>query len=468
MIGNISTYRIKTISEKPSIPGYETCQVMSWHKKDTPYYELSPYYLRTDGLEENINSGGVIFENLYQGSKIYPVVYDIEVYPHHTRRGDSRYLHWKWQKENHIDSNGNIIWATYMNWRYSLFRCNNPIHYPNGRNRAKEAVGTVFLSKNQDGTSKVEILNYIEARHRVYRKEYCRLIRNLNFYQLLFQKVMSGINISLQEIDVPHPSKRGLHGSLCHPSGVFVTSIENIDLLINDSSEPFGHGLCVAYALHQDIASYVSRISNSNLLKNNKGTMTDDEVLHEQDNMFSYIKSILNSQKIKKLIGIKYDGPNMDFESMINGPSFTDSIFIFNDNYLEHKTDNHGGGNAKIRPYNNYSKRDIPRSFGIPTGNYCEGYTSLNESINQINECITEFIQLLHRFQYQNIVYSIENIGNPTIGTGIFKVDKKVLRYITKCLLMISYGGEYTNYSSTFTTSASVRIDDDVVKFMDQ
>lgn len=32
----ISTYRVKTISERKDIPGFDTVNVLSWHKKDTP------------------------------------------------------------------------------------------------------------------------------------------------------------------------------------------------------------------------------------------------------------------------------------------------------------------------------------------------------------------------------------------------------------------------------------------------
>lgn len=61
--GVIATMRVKSITDRRQSPyGLTKVPVLSWHKKDSEFYTLSPYYLKTDGNEENINSGNIIFE----------------------------------------------------------------------------------------------------------------------------------------------------------------------------------------------------------------------------------------------------------------------------------------------------------------------------------------------------------------------------------------------------------------------
>ena len=186
------------------------------------------------------------------------------------------------------------------------------------------------------------------------------------------------------------------------------------------------------------------------------------------NDMFLYLDSIPLDEKIKLLIGIKYDSKQMDFGNMMMNPYFNDFIFIFNDNYTDHHTCIEGGGNAEFRKFNNYSSLMKPRSFGIPTGNYREGYRSLNESILYINQCIFELTKLIKHFKYTGIVYSIDNIGNPLFGTGIFKdtINPLVLKYITKCILKISFGGKYSNFSTEYNNSSSVDITQDIINYM--
>jgi len=79
----IKTRQIKRQTEKYTPPeGYLSVPVLSWQPKYTKYFELSPYHLRTDGKEEHVNLGNVLFENFWQGSKVYPIVYPITVNPH--------------------------------------------------------------------------------------------------------------------------------------------------------------------------------------------------------------------------------------------------------------------------------------------------------------------------------------------------------------------------------------------------
>ncbi len=79
----------------PDDPAAVPVNVMS---NTSRWRALSPYHLRTDGLEEQHNSGGVVFENFWQGSKVYPEVFPAEVYSHYRHHGNPQQLHWKWDK----------------------------------------------------------------------------------------------------------------------------------------------------------------------------------------------------------------------------------------------------------------------------------------------------------------------------------------------------------------------------------
>ena len=104
-----------------------------------------------------------------------------------------------------------------------------------------------------------EMLTYIEARKRLYKQEYIRLIRKLPEYQKILNMVLNGLNICIHDIDVPSPEKKGYYGSLCRPDGIFVCNKRDLDLLINDSSEAFGHGLCIAMALIEDVERIIGK-----------------------------------------------------------------------------------------------------------------------------------------------------------------------------------------------------------------
>lgn len=235
-------------------PSFELVNVLSWHKKDTIYYELCPYSLKTDGLEENGVLPGVIFENYWQSSKIFEYVYDIEVYPHYTLKNNPKYLWWKYVcngKELHYDKNTNNITSNYYNWRNSLWTCQHPIRYPNQKNRSKLTLFSLGYVLNNNKYEERRY-NYIEARKNIYIKEYIRLIRKLPIYQELLNKLRNGQNILITEVDVPELNKKGYYGKFVDNDNIYKPTLETLNLLINDPSESFGHGLCLAYGLLED------------------------------------------------------------------------------------------------------------------------------------------------------------------------------------------------------------------------
>jgi hypothetical protein len=131
-----------------------------------------------------------------------------------------------------------------------------------------------------------------------------------------------------------------------------------------------------------------------------------------------------------------------DYNYLIKQYDNKDALFIFNDNYIHHKTDIKGGGNAIVRPYNKYGKfKSKPKSAGITTGLY-EGFIYLDDIIDSknvkeiIDSDINEIRELIKKHNYNKIYFSYDK-KNDTIGTGIFNVGKKVKEYIYSSLLTL-------------------------------
>ena len=96
----ISTKIIKSISSKfPKNSGDDIyVNVLTWHNEShsngSKYHAFSPFYLKTDGQENQHNDGNVLFENFWQGSKI------CEVWAHRSLRGNNKYLWFKYKCSN--------------------------------------------------------------------------------------------------------------------------------------------------------------------------------------------------------------------------------------------------------------------------------------------------------------------------------------------------------------------------------
>ena len=96
-------------------------------------------------------------------------------------------------------------------------------------------------------------LNYLQARKQIYAKEYIRLIQKLPEYGILLEKLRQGKNILICEMDVPANGKRDNYGLDCDENNNCLMSIEKLKILLNDTTEAFGHGLCLAYSLLMDL-----------------------------------------------------------------------------------------------------------------------------------------------------------------------------------------------------------------------
>jgi hypothetical protein len=235
----IQTQKISSTTEKPKdVAGYTTINVLKWNNSKWKY--LCPYYLKTDGREVNANPGNILFENFYQGSKVYNTLRPVEVYPSRFQQGDPNYLWWKYNATKQLtsvddDGNGTFDKPAYLDWRTSLWNCTHPIRYPNGYENKHDVAFSLVI----DAAGNETRLDYITARKLIYVAEYNRLIRRTSQYTTLLNMLRSGQNLLICEVDVPE-----------RPTQMTLPVLEN---LMNQRPS-FGHGLCLAHALLTDLA----------------------------------------------------------------------------------------------------------------------------------------------------------------------------------------------------------------------
>lgn len=149
------------------------------------------------------------------------------------------------------------------------------------------------------------------------------------------------------------------------------------------------------------------------------------------------------------IYGSNYESIKTNFEVMMNDNMFKNTLFIFNDNEKEHFTNKKGKGNACMRQYNSYSELLMPRSAGIPIGEYRKGFTQLNKKIKDvINNAIESIKCLLESGHYDSIIYSVNSKNNPQIDTGFFNVDQDVIDYITNEILKLGDTYSFVNYNN--------------------
>ena len=198
--------------------------------------------MKTDGTEEQCNEGNVLFENFWQGSKVWPVCYDTQVWAHPNLKGNLKHLWFNYKcsnglgKEQHLSADKKNILPAYFEWRQRVFSCPRPIRYPNGRERQN----LVAFSLLQDRDGNQTRLDYVSARKRIYVKEYARLARDHDEFWDLVDTVRDGKNLVICELDVPE----------CHE-----ITLPTLQDLVEDDKRCFGHGLCLAWEILKETSS---------------------------------------------------------------------------------------------------------------------------------------------------------------------------------------------------------------------
>lgn len=213
--------RVRHINEHPSeeypASNFWYVNTLSWFLNNVqvvdgvplPSYEVSPYHLRTESTE------GIIFENLWQGSKIYPKV-------NSQRQVVNGQVIWEHPSEVHIDRSDTITEA-YWNWRNKLFASGHAVRYPNGYKGRRDCRCSVLLDER---TGTIECLDYINARKRIYVQNYATLVQKTEAYRVLQILIGTGHNLCFTDIDCPES---------------IIVNQDSYDRHLNDDKHPFGH-----------------------------------------------------------------------------------------------------------------------------------------------------------------------------------------------------------------------------------
>lgn len=235
------TYDSNGKRHDPSFEGFTNILVLT---KCSEYASLSPYCLKDEK--------GRIMENLFQFSKVYETIPETTCF---YSRYDKRVI-WKWQAEKHVTycSDGTVdILPEYFAWRYYGMYAKEAIRYPVGFQHRKKCL--FALKEDEKGEIVPRRLNYIESRKEIYYPIYDKLVRKEKQFLELKDALSKGTNILICEVDGPHSESLDYYLSKYDVSQDFIinntmlATHQNLDIMLNDSLHPYGHGYCLARSL---------------------------------------------------------------------------------------------------------------------------------------------------------------------------------------------------------------------------
>ena len=222
---------------EPRIDDYTSIPAIS--RSRTKWRFLSPFFLK--------DKEGHIFENVYQFSKCYAAVPNMQIKNPIT--GDIVFSH---GSEVHYDKNK--ILDDYYIWRKKGIECSDPIRFPVGKNNSHKCLFS--LANNDDGTVDIDNkLDYVSSRKKIYINNYAKLVMETPEYQELEKLYKNGKNILILDVDGPHEEsleyykgKYGVDDNFIVNNTVEVNE-KNVNILLNDTKHPFGHGMALAMTL---------------------------------------------------------------------------------------------------------------------------------------------------------------------------------------------------------------------------
>ena len=212
--------------------------------KSSAYGAIGPYVLRDDK--------GRILENVWQGSKVYEKVPQIC-----DRNRHNGTLVWEHGEETHVefdcDTKKFSVTKDYLAWRNKLMNWRVPVRYPVGYHHRHTCL---FAMKEDDGGRIVpKTLGYVNSRKHIYVPIYDKAVRKAPLFHKLKERLNLGENLMIIEVDGPHEESLDYYKKNYDVGDDFIvgSSIEashrNLEIMINDTLHPYGHGYCLAAAL---------------------------------------------------------------------------------------------------------------------------------------------------------------------------------------------------------------------------
>ena len=234
--GKVRVGRIRYENGKPNYPSsvdnYTNIVVML--KSTSKWWPLSPYYVSDDE--------GRIHENLWQASKVYEKVpKSVQKYS----RYDNRII-WEHPAETHVES-GQLT-EKYWAWREKLMRAKDAIRYPVGFHHRHKCL---YALAERGG----EPLDYVQGRKQIYFQKYWDLVQKYAEFEELRQRLQRGENLMIIEVDGPHQESLEYYKEKYQVTDDFIendsilANKENLNIMMNDTLHPFGHGYCLAMVL---------------------------------------------------------------------------------------------------------------------------------------------------------------------------------------------------------------------------
>lgn len=232
----------------PSFPGFTPILVLT---KSTAYGSLGPYEL--------YNENGVNMENFWQFQKCYERVPAAR----ETKSRYDRTVIWEHPAEEHVrvetiqKEDGTVdkiyhILPAYLKWREKGMKSKHAIRYPVGFNFRHTCL---FSFAEENGKIIREPLNYIEARKKIYVREYSRLVQEKPQFKELKTRLEKGENLLTIEIDGPHQEsldyykeKYGVGNDFIQQDTMLCTE-KNLSIMLNDDKHSYGHGYVLAGVL---------------------------------------------------------------------------------------------------------------------------------------------------------------------------------------------------------------------------
>ena len=213
--------------------------------KSSKYGSLGSYVLK--------DKRGRIFENIWQANKVYESVPA-------TTQTYSRYdttIIWQHPSEQHVDitEDSYHLKNAYFAWRDKLMFCSYPVRYPVGYEHRHKCL--FALAEDDKGDIDYTPLDYIEARKKIYYSLYINLVKKEKQFKQLQQRLSDGENLLIIEVDGPHEESLEYYKTKYQVSDNFIenntllATKENLNIMLNDTEHPFGHGYCLAAALQK-------------------------------------------------------------------------------------------------------------------------------------------------------------------------------------------------------------------------
>lgn len=244
----------------PERDGFKYIQVMG---SDKGFDRASPYTI-TVPTEFKDGTKDVLHENGWQFGKVYLTIPAVNKAGKWVRGAETHAV--EITDDNpvpdntafEIEHNGKkyAILDTWVKWNYDGCRNGNALRWPVGKVHARNCL---FAVKYNHRTGEVQgPFDYVESRKQYYVPKFIENVKRSPEFQQLLNMSRNGENLLICEVDGPRPEFKDYYEEKGIPKGTMaghtmLFNKEYLQILLNDTKKPFGHGFCLAIALMEEL-----------------------------------------------------------------------------------------------------------------------------------------------------------------------------------------------------------------------